>query len=137
MAEIATTTVEGPWAHLDIFNEPSDPDMVDHLRRKRESLESQVTERSHRVLSLQLSLDNMKASTNAAHHVMHCCTTPAQLCSGRRSCLLLVECFYDSTWIDTENISPILGCELILAVETRLEQFCNFKRDTSYVQYLV
>ena len=42
MAGMTTTTVERPWAHLDIFNEPSDPGMVDHLRKKRESLESQV-----------------------------------------------------------------------------------------------
>lgn len=33
---------EGPWGQLDIFHEPTDPEMVEHLGRKRESFQNQV-----------------------------------------------------------------------------------------------
>lgn len=33
---------DGPWAHSDIFHEPTDPEMVEYLGRKRESLQNQV-----------------------------------------------------------------------------------------------
>lgn len=33
---------EGPWGHSDIFREPTDPEMIEYLGRKRESLQIQV-----------------------------------------------------------------------------------------------
>lgn len=33
---------EGPWGHSDIFSEPTDPEMIEYLGRKRESLQNQV-----------------------------------------------------------------------------------------------
>ena len=41
---------DGPWAHSDIFHEPTDPDMVEYLGRKRESLQNQVGKRSYRCI---------------------------------------------------------------------------------------
>lgn len=33
---------EGPWGHSDIFREPTDPEMIAYLGRKRESLQNEV-----------------------------------------------------------------------------------------------
>lgn len=33
---------EGPWGNSDIFSEPTDPEMIEYLGRKRESLQIQV-----------------------------------------------------------------------------------------------
>lgn len=33
---------EGPWAQSDIFQEPTDPDMIEYLGRKREAFQNQV-----------------------------------------------------------------------------------------------
>lgn len=48
MTEMSSTTAttplvaEGVWGHADIFNEPTDPEMIDYLRKKREGLQNQV-----------------------------------------------------------------------------------------------
>lgn len=34
---------EGPWGQSDIFSEPTDPEMIEYLGRKRESLQTQVS----------------------------------------------------------------------------------------------